>query len=290
MIKQYLYGTTILVGYFLGVGTSTADDLKQNDDRNHQEILQPTGDWSWSITPRVWYTNLSDKRFGVTDVEASQSFPMVMSGATIFAQPARWNTSFYLTGLYGVANGAHYDDADIASGNIFQGKIHASRLDIEGVARTPLGGDLGPASVIAGVRYINGFSNITGLDSTGSPFQFKEKNNYYLLELGLYAFTASLFGDNRHSIYGQFTVGPGYKQTVNHNFCCSGTFNVYSYSRSGGVISYDSFFGYRFNLDTNSDSMSVSTRIRFQIISQGGFDFTQPTFIFGPEVNFTMRF
>jgi hypothetical protein len=51
-------------------------------------------------------------------------------------------------------------------------------------------------------------------------------------------------------------------------------------------VAADGFFAYKIRF---GDAV-FSARFRFQVISQGGFNVSQPTFVYGPEVNFTLPF
>jgi hypothetical protein len=97
--------------------------------------------------------------------------------------------------------------------------------------------------------------------------------------------TQNLFESDRfkQSLFGALNFGLGYKDTDDFDTCCSGL-NSTSYSRSGGVVAADGFVGYQMEFG----KIQASLRYRFQIISQGGFNLSQPTFIHGPELTVTI--
>jgi len=286
-----------LAVYLGGVGVSVGQSpnvLSPSQSNDATAANQSTGldsSWVWYVTPRAWFTTLSDKRFqpGASDVEQTQSFPIYMGGATIGVKPPGWDTTVDFTALYGGSSGASFTQADLLAGDAFQGTIRASRLDVESLAHIPFGSKV--ATIDVGMRYIHSSSNITGSDLFGLPFQFREKSNYFIPEIGLSAASPPLWADSDYKqyIFGAMSVGIGYKQTTDNDTCCSGLNTVF-YTRSGGVVALDGFVGYQIQLGKAWNAIRASVRYRFQYISQGRFDLSQPTFISGPEISFTIPF
>jgi hypothetical protein len=151
MDRRFICFLIASCGFFGDVGLSFASDGLDPQTLGSGDV--PDTAPTLAIQPRTWLTSISDKRFGMGAVESSESAFMPLGGATIRWIPQGLNAILELTTLYGHSSGVPYDDVDLASSDIFQGKIELNRLDIEALAHKPFGS--GVATANFGLRYIN---------------------------------------------------------------------------------------------------------------------------------------
>jgi hypothetical protein len=264
--KTRLHVAAVFVANMAGVGPSIADDSV------------------FFFTPRFWYSLVSDKRFARDGgAEQSTSFVMPLYGGTIsFIPKDMGGISFHLNMFSGAARGSDYLNID-SVGNVFQGDLGASRLDIEGIFQRSIGP--GGANWSLGIRYVNVLSDINGVDQSGQLFRFREDAKIFLGEFGL-GLSSPLDSAGNHRFFGGVTAGIGYKGLKDQDQCCAGII-ASSRSAAGGVFAFDANAGYAFNL---SPTVTFTARYRLIAISGQGFSFVQQTqFVHGPEINLSIK-
>ena len=244
--------------------------------------------WEFSVTPRVFLGSFADKRFATTDVEQTKSLVLPMYGASLNIKPGGSDLNIDFTYLAGRSNKSAFNEIDLPSGDYFVGTISADRSDFEAYVHVPLGDHDTPVKVTfnVGARYISSKSKAVGLDDLGTGFQFTENSKYYLFETGVSVF-ANIGEDNKNTVFATFNIMSGYKGTNDTNICCGEPIENIHYG-DGSVGGIDGYFGFRHELGSLPAWLSV--RGRFQVISQGKFDFAQPTLMYGPEINLTIAF
>jgi hypothetical protein len=283
------WGSAILAMGLASARPAEAQDIAQKDGPVAVTAGQGTpsdaGGWKWTPSLRFWLSSVVDKRFNFNDVEQTKSILIPMGGATISAEPPGGRLgSVDFTALYGTSSGSPFTEVDVPSGTVFQGNVRVTRLDLEAYAHIPIDRDVQSSTFNIGFRYIDSLNRVAGLDDTGVPFLNKERDTYFLSEFGVSGATQGLFSEHHDSLFGAINLEVGYLNSRQNNTCCQMPTEISS-ARSGGVAGIDGYFGYEIQFKAIADKPARLTfRYRIQIISAGGFDFSQPTLVHGPEI------
>lgn len=266
----------------------------------------PPSSGNWQVTAREWVSAISKLEALNHSVSTTQ---MYLYGGSIAYVPA-WESgvAFLLTAYYGVSGGySNFQDFNS------EGSSNLRRLDVEGLAKIPIGST--PAYAALGIRYIDFKRNDNAtaqgyyVDSNSMlqpftvPYTRMTDYKYYLGEIGVGSVT-QLDESGKHRMFGGVMFAGGVYNT-GEDYSYYGSVAAYGLdlaapSKLTPVIGMDTHFGYAYSpwpsltfslryrafvMADIYDGLRISTRgIVFPI------DYSHYSLVHGPEVNLAYQF